>query len=303
MRLVILSGLSGSGKSVALHMLEDLDYYCVDNIPASLLQEFVRVTLLSRDPAYQDMAIGIDARNRLEDIQSVPATVRQLRTQGIECEIVFLHAEEGVLLKRYNETHRPHPLAEKGRLLRDAIRAERELLGVIADEADVVLDTTRTSIHDLRELVRERIHRGERRGLSLMLQSFGFRHGLPGDSDFIFDARGLPNPYWEPSLRALTGKDPDVVRFLDETCIRIGNDEYAKANKSYGLTTLKEKHVATHGDIVRLRFRGKSKQEHDVTLRDRRLAKIVNELQEMPGQELFQYRQEDGEYAKVDSVD
>ncbi|MDE2233986.1 MAG: RNase adapter RapZ [Gammaproteobacteria bacterium] len=217
MRLVILSGLSGSGKSVALHMLEDLDYYCVDNIPASLLQEFVRVTLLSRDPAYQDMAIGIDARNRLEDIQSVPATVRQLRTQGIECEIVFLHAEEGVLLKRYNETHRPHPLAEKGRLLRDAIRAERELLGVIADEADVVLDTTRTSIHDLRELVRERIHRGERRGLSLMLQSFGFRHGLPGDSDFIFDARGLPNPYWEPSLRALTGKDPDVVRFLDES--------------------------------------------------------------------------------------
>lgn len=217
MRLVILSGLSGSGKSVALHMLEDLDYYCVDNIPASLLQEFMRVTLLSSDPAYHDMAIGIDARNRLEDIQSVPATVRQLRAQGIECEIVFLHAEEGVLLKRYNETHRPHPLAEKGRSLRDAIRAERELLGVIADEADVVLDTTRTSIHELRELVRARIHRGERRGLSLMLQSFGFRHGLPGDSDFVFDARGLPNPYWEPSLRALTGKDQAVVRFLDES--------------------------------------------------------------------------------------
>ncbi len=217
MRLVILSGLSGSGKSVALHMLEDLDYYCVDNIPASLLQEFVRVTLLSSDPAYHDMAIGIDARNRLEDIQSVPAAVRQLRAQGIECEIVFLHADEGVLLKRYNETHRPHPLAEKGRSLRDAIRAERELLGVIADEADVVLDTTRTSVHELRELVRERIHRGERRGLSLMLQSFGFRHGLPGDSDFVFDARGLPNPYWEPNLRALTGKDQAVVRFLDES--------------------------------------------------------------------------------------
>ena len=109
MRLIILSGLSGSGKSVALHMLEDLDYYCVDNIPAGLLQEFVRDTLLSSDPAYHDMAIGIDARNRLEDIQAVPETVRQLRAQGIECEIVFLHAEEGVLLKRYNETHRPHP--------------------------------------------------------------------------------------------------------------------------------------------------------------------------------------------------
>jgi len=217
MRLIILSGLSGSGKSVALHMLEDLDYYCVDNIPASLLQEFVRVTLLSSDPAYHDMAIGIDARNRLEDIQTVPEIVRLLRAQGIECEIVFLHAEEGVLLKRYNETHRPHPLADEGRSLRDAIRAERELLGSIADEADVVLDTTRTSIHELRELVRARIHRGERRGLSLLFQSFGFRHGLPGDSDFVFDARGLPNPYWEPRLRALTGKDPAVVRFLDDS--------------------------------------------------------------------------------------
>ncbi|MHB8404575.1 MAG: RNase adapter RapZ [Gammaproteobacteria bacterium] len=217
MRLVILSGLSGSGKSVALHMLEDLDYYCVDNIPAGLLQDFVSVTLLSSDPAYHDMAIGIDARNRIKDIQSVPETVRRLRAQGIECEIVFLHAEEGVLVKRYNETHRPHPLANEGRSLLEAIRAERALLGAIADEADVVLDTTRTSVHELRELVRARIHRGERRGLSLLFQSFGFRHGLPGDSDFVFDARGLPNPYWEPKLRALTGKDPAVARYLEDS--------------------------------------------------------------------------------------
>ncbi len=217
MRLVILSGLSGSGKSVALHMLEDLDYYCVDNIPAGLLQDFVSVTLLSSDPAYHDMAIGIDARNRIKDIQSVPETVRRLRAQGIECEIVFLHAEEGVLVKRYNETHRPHPLANEGRSLLEAIRAERELLGAIADEADVVLDTTRTSVHELRELVRARIHRGERRGLSLLFQSFGFRHGLPGDSDFVFDARGLPNPYWEPKLRPLTGKDPAVAQYLEDS--------------------------------------------------------------------------------------
>lgn len=217
MRLVILSGLSGSGKSVALHMLEDLDYYCVDNIPAGLLQDFVSVTLLSSDPAYHDMAIGIDARNRIEDIQSVPETVHRLRAKGIECEIVFLHAEEGVLVKRYNETHRPHPLANEGRSLLEAICAERELLGAIADEADVVLDTTRTSVHELRELVRARIHRGERRGLSLLFQSFGFRHGLPGDSDFVFDARGLPNPYWEPKLRALTGKDPAVAQYLEDS--------------------------------------------------------------------------------------
>ena len=216
MRLVILSGLSGSGKSVALHMLEDLGYYCVDNIPAGHLQSFVRETLLTGDPAYQRMAVGIDARNRIQDIRAVPQTVKQLRTEGIECEIVFLYAEDAVLLKRYSETHRPHPLAGEGRSLKDAIQAERDLLGSLADEADMVLDSSRTSVHELREVVRTRIHRLERDALSLMFQSFGFRHGIPGDSDFVFDARGLPNPYWEPTLRALTGKDPAVAKYLEQ---------------------------------------------------------------------------------------
>ena len=215
MRLVILSGLSGSGKSVALHMLEDLGYYCVDNIPAGHLQSFVRETLLTGDPAYRRMAVGIDARNRIEDIRSVPQTVKKLRADGIECEIVFLYAEDAVLLKRYSETHRPHPLAGDGRALKDAIVAERELLGPLADEADMVLDSTRTSVHDLRELVRERIHREERIALSLLFQSFGFRHGIPGDSDFVFDARGLPNPYWDPALRNLSGKDLAVSKYLE----------------------------------------------------------------------------------------
>ena len=216
MRLVILSGLSGSGKSVALHMLEDLGYYCVDNIPAGHLQSFARETLLTGDSAYQHMAVGVDARNRMEDIRAVPQTVRKLKAEGIECEIVFIHAEDAVLLKRYSETHRPHPLAGEGRSLKDAIKAERELLGPLADEADVVLDSSRTSVHELRELVRARIHREERQGLSLMFQSFGFRHGIPGDSDFVFDARGLPNPYWEPSLKTLTGRDPAVARYLEK---------------------------------------------------------------------------------------
>jgi UPF0042 nucleotide-binding protein len=216
MRLVILSGLSGSGKSVALHMLEDLGYYCVDNIPAGHLQSFVRETLLTGDPAYQRMAVGVDARNRLEDIRSVPQTVKKLRAEGIECEIVFLHAEEAVLLKRYSESHRPHPLAGDGRALKDAIEAERELLGPLADEADMVLDSSRTSVHELRELVRERIHREARVSLSLLFQSFGFRHGIPGDSDFVFDARGLPNPYWEPSLRNLSGKELPVAKYLEK---------------------------------------------------------------------------------------
>src|SRR5579863_1069455 len=176
MRLVILSGLSGSGKSVALHMLEDLGYYCVDNIAAGHLQSFARETLLTGDPAYQRMAVGVDARNRPEDIRSVPQIVKKLRAEGIECEIVF-------------------PLA---------------------DEADMVLDSSRTSVHELRELVRERIHREARVSLSLLFQSFGFRHGIPGDSDFVFDARGLPNPYWEPSLRNLSGKELAVAKYLEK---------------------------------------------------------------------------------------
>ena len=216
MRLVILSGLSGSGKSVALHMLEDLGYYCIDNLPASMLQKFARDTILTHNPAYRNMAVGIDARNRIEDIRDVPRVVRSLRTEGVDCEIVYLHADENALFKRYNETHRPHPLATGERSLRDAISAEREILGSIADEADVVLDTSRTSVHELRELVRARIHREARQDLSLLFQSFGFRHGLPGDSDFVFDARGLPNPYWEPSLRPLTGRDPAVVSYLEK---------------------------------------------------------------------------------------
>jgi len=216
MRLIILSGLSGSGKSVALHMLEDLGYYCVDNIPAGHLQGFVRETLLTGDAAYARMAVGVDARNRMEDIRTVPQTVKTLRAEGIECAIVFIHAEDAVLVKRYSETHRPHPLAGEGRSLKDAIRAERELLGPLADEADMVLDSTRTSVHELRELVRARIHREARQALSILVQSFGFRHGIPGDSDFVFDARGLPNPYWEPALKALTGRDLGVARYLEQ---------------------------------------------------------------------------------------
>jgi len=217
MRLIILSGLSGSGKSVALHMLEDLDYYCVDNLPAGLLDDFARVTLLVGDPVYANMAVGIDARNRPEDIYSVPQAVIGLRAQQVACEIVFLQAEDDVLIKRYNESHRPHPLAGEGRSLPEAIRMERELLGPLADNADLTLDTSRTSVHELRELVRARIHREARAQLSLLFQSFGFRHGLPGDSDFVFDARGLPNPYWDPELRPLTGKDPVVAQFLENS--------------------------------------------------------------------------------------
>lgn len=217
MRLIILSGLSGSGKSVALRMLEDLDYYCVDNLPARLLEDFARVTLLSGDPAYANMAVGIDARNLPDDIAEVPQAVARLRARQVDCRIVFLQTEDSMLIKRYNESHRPHPLAGEGRSLPEAILAERKLLGPLADHADLILDTSRTSVHELRELVRARIQREARKQLSLMFQSFGYRNGLPGDSDFVFDARGLPNPYWEPELRPLSGKDAAVAEFLEKS--------------------------------------------------------------------------------------
>lgn len=216
-RLVILSGLSGSGKSVALRMLEDLDYYCVDNLPTGLLKELINRTLLSTDPAYTQMAVGIDARNRPEDIAAVPKAVARLRAEQVRCEIVFLQAENSALIKRYNESHRPHPLARDGRSLPEAIRAERELLGPLADNADLILDTSRTSVHELRELVRARIQREARPSMSLLLQSFGYRNGLPGDSDFVFDARSLPNPYWDPELRPLPGQNPAVAKFLENS--------------------------------------------------------------------------------------
>jgi UPF0042 nucleotide-binding protein len=215
MRLIIVSGLSGSGKSVALHMLEDLDFYCIDNIPAALLKPFISHTVHSPEPAYAHTAVGLDARNRPADIATVPTLVQELRRSGIACEVLFLHADDDALLNRYGETRRKHPLSRDGVSLREAIAAERRLLEPVTDAADLVIDTTRMSVHELRELIRKRVEQRREGRLSIMFESFGFKHGLPGDADFVFDSRTLPNPYWEPSLRRLTGRDPEVVRYLE----------------------------------------------------------------------------------------
>jgi len=215
MRLIIVSGLSGSGKSVALHMLEDLDFYCIDNIPAALLKPFISHTVRSPEPAYARSAVGLDARNRPAEIAIVPTLVEELRKSGIACEVLFLHADDDALLNRYGETRRKHPLSREGMSLREAIDAERRLLEPITDSADLVIDTTRMSVHELRELIRKRVEQRREGRLSIMFESFGFKHGIPGDADFVFDSRTLPNPYWEPSLRKLTGRDPEVIRFLE----------------------------------------------------------------------------------------
>ena len=214
MRLIIVSGLSGSGKSVALHMLEDIDFYCVDNIPAALLKAFISHTVRGSVDTYPRTAVGLDARNRPNEIETIPALVDELRRGGIACEVLYLHASEEVLLKRYAETRRKHPLVSGTVSLREAIASERKLLEPITMAADLVIDTSNMGVHGLRELIRERIDRRREGRLSLMFESFGYKHGIPGDADFVFDVRTLPNPYWEHSLRHLNGRDAPVIEYL-----------------------------------------------------------------------------------------
>jgi UPF0042 nucleotide-binding protein len=214
-RLVILSGLSGSGKTVALNMLEDLGWYCVDNVPARLLKEFARATVATRDEAYHWMAIGVDARNKPEELAGIPRLREELAALDVHCEIVFLQADIDVLFKRFSETRRKHPLSGSDLSLADAIEREVLLLKPLKDHADLVLDSNRTTIHELRELVRQRVHREESHGLSLLFESFAYKHGIPADADFVFDVRCLPNPHWEAALRPLTGRDRAVIDYLE----------------------------------------------------------------------------------------
>jgi UPF0042 nucleotide-binding protein len=214
MRLIIVSGLSGSGKSVALHLLEDIDFYCVDNIPAALLKPFISHTIRGTDDVYPRTAVGLDARNRGCEIETIPVLVAELRRSGIGCEVLYLHAADEVLLKRFAETRRKHPLMSGEVSLRDAIAAERRLLEPITLAADMVIDTSNMGVHALRERILHRIDRGGEGRLALMFESFGYKHGIPGDADFVFDVRTLPNPYWEHSLRRLTGRDAAVIEYL-----------------------------------------------------------------------------------------
>ena len=215
MRLVIISGVSGSGKSVALHVLEDLGFYCIDNIPVPLLRSFVDEIVPRQDPTFENVGIGLDARSRPSDLADVPALVQKLRTEGLSCEIIFLQTDTKVLLSRFSETRRKHPLSDSKTSLEEAIAKERELLSPIINSAELVIDTTRMSVYALREQIRERVAPRTPGAVSIMIESFGYKNGLPANADFVFDVRCLPNPYWEPQLRALSGKDAPVRAFLD----------------------------------------------------------------------------------------
>lgn len=215
MRLVIISGLSGSGKSVALHLLEDLGFYCIDNIPVGLLRSFVDEILLANDGSYSDVGVGLDARNRPSDIEQLPALKKKLAADGVECELIFLQASDDVLLSRFSETRRRHPLSSENISLREAIAKERRLLGPIIDAADLIVDTTGTTAYALRERIRDRVGGKLPSTMSILIESFGYKHGLPPDADFVFDVRCLPNPHWETQLRPLNGLDTEVITFLD----------------------------------------------------------------------------------------
>ena len=220
MKLVIISGLSGSGKTVALHTLEDEDYYCVDNLPVGLLPQFVAQLLSRRVQLYDDIAIGIDARSNSEDLREFNSIIKEIQksdvSNKVEIEIIYLQAELDTLIKRFSDTRRKHPLTRKGLPLSEAIEVEKNLLKDVASAANLYIDTTYTNIHELRDYIKERIVKREKSNLSLLFHSFGFKNGAPSDSDFVFDVRCLPNPHWEPNLRALTGQDPEVIEFLQE---------------------------------------------------------------------------------------
>lgn len=245
MRIIVVSGLSGSGKSVALHLLEDVGYYCIDNIPAALLKAFISHTVQSAESTYERTAVGLDARNTAAEVATVPRLVAELRASGIQCEVLFLVASDEELLRRFAETRRMHPMSRKDMGLREAIATERRILEPIMHIADLIIDTSKMGVHELRQVVHERVERRDVARLAITFQSFGFKRGLPGDADFVFDARTLPNPYWEPALRSFTGRDPEVIRFLESrtnvqrliqdiiTFVEARIPEYQASNRGY----------------------------------------------------------------------
>ena len=213
--LIVLTGMSGGGKTVALRALEDLEFYCVDNLPSVLLSELINATTRGdRRGRPQRIAVGVDVRNTGEDFQHMPQVLSDLASAGVQVHLVFVDCNDSVLIKRYSETRRRHPLAMRGVSLADAIAQERRMLRPLAAIAEQVIDSSELNVHQLRRLIATGFARASE-GLTLMFQSFAFKRGLPLDADFVFDARCLPNPHWQPHLRPLSGKDAPVREFLD----------------------------------------------------------------------------------------
>jgi UPF0042 nucleotide-binding protein len=215
MRLVIVSGLSGSGKSNALHVLEDHDFYCIDNLPINLLQAFAEDIIHSKNDGHENFAVGIDARNLSTIVDNFEEMLQSLNSTGLQSEVIYLKASDDVIIKRFSETRRKHPLTNKSTSLNEAIKKEQNLLEPISRCAQITFDTSYTNIHELRDIITQRICSNNSNTLTIQFLSFGFKHGIPLNADYVFDVRCLPNPHWEPELRSGTGKDIAVQNFLE----------------------------------------------------------------------------------------
>ncbi len=216
-RMLIITGFSGAGKTVALNTLEDLGLYCIDNLPASLLGEVAEKLISGSIASTTEIGIGIDVRNPAKEISSLPDTIQKLKNRfNLDIEVIFIEAIEDTLIRRFSETRRKHPLSTKKTSLSGAIKKERKIMDDLSGIADMHIDTSYTLLHELRDIVRKRIAGRPASTMSLQIITFGYKYGVPKYADFVFDMRSLPNPYWKKNLRELTGKDKAVIRFLEK---------------------------------------------------------------------------------------
>jgi RNase adapter protein RapZ len=227
MNLLIISGLSGSGKTIALQALEDKEIYCIDNLPAGLIPHFVE-QLTTEDKSPDIAAVGLDARNQAF-LSAVPESLEKLKAMGVKYQIIFLDADDSILVKRFKETRRKHPLIDEHTSLLESIALERELLDPLSFNAALRIDTTHRTPHELRRQVHDFVKAGKTGGATFLFESFGFKHGTPLDADYVFDVRCLPNPYWIPELRKFTGLEKPIEDFMaahkqvDDMISDIGN--------------------------------------------------------------------------------
>ena len=213
MQLIIVSGRSGSGKSAALHAMEDAGYCCIDNLPARFLPELISEKSLEQPS--KGFAVSIDVRNLGTDLKLVPELVKSIRTQVQSCRILFLDASTDTLVRRFNETRRKHPLSDGNRTLAEALSMETELLREISEVADSTVITDKLTHYDLQQILRSSLGLDTEKGSQLLIQSFGYKYGIPASADYLFDVRTLPNPHWVPELRALSGLDTPVIDYLE----------------------------------------------------------------------------------------
>jgi RNase adapter protein RapZ len=212
MRLVVISGRSGSGKSTALAVLEDLGFYCIDNLPVDLLPALAGLPCAEEKRAR--VAVSVDVRNLPDAIDQLTLVLKELPNQYKQLDVVFLDSTDEVLLQRFSSTRRKHPLTNEKISLVEALQRETVLLEPVANIADLTLDTTRISVHELRSLIKLRVAEKTSPDMAVLFQSFGFKQGIPLDADFVFDVRNLPNPYWDHQLRGLTGQDSAIIEYL-----------------------------------------------------------------------------------------